>query len=78
MIVYVWAWIKLKPLKLWFSAERYVPTHVESQDFRGFLHLDRTGRVRNEPKFGVATKETECAFRGQRENFLQVSQEQSK
>jgi hypothetical protein len=39
-----------------------VPLHVESQDFRGFLRLGRTGRVRNEPMFGVAAKETECAY----------------
>jgi hypothetical protein len=43
-----------------------------------FYCLGRTGRVRNEPMFGVAAKGTECAFRGQRENLLQVSQEQSK
>ena len=35
---------------------------MESQDFRGFLLLDRTGRVRNEPMFGVAAKRTECAI----------------
>lgn len=62
MIVYVEAWIISKPLKLWFFTRKGRASTRESQDFRGFLHLDRTGRVRNEPMFGVAAKETECAL----------------
>ena len=35
---------------------------LRAKTLGAFLRLDRTGRVRNEPMFGVAAKETECAL----------------
>lgn len=40
-------------------------------------YLDRTDRVRNEPMFGAAIKETECAKRDGAANLQQVSHEQA-
>ncbi len=54
------------------SLNGYVPDTRRAKPRGLFYCLGRTGRVRNEPMFGVAAKGTECAFRGQRENLLQV------
>ena len=57
------AWIRLKPFS--FGSQPLggnVPHTRGEPNLEGFLHLDRTGRVRNEPMFGVAAKETECAI----------------
>ncbi len=40
---------------------------------RGLFYLGRTDRVSNEPMFGVAIKETGCAFRPARELATGIS-----
>ena len=39
-----------------------MPLHVRAKPRGLFYCLGRTGRVRNEPMFGVAAKKTECAI----------------
>jgi hypothetical protein len=38
------------------------PHTLRAKTLGAFCVLDRTGRVRNEPMFGVAAKKTECAL----------------